>query len=343
MVAATTPENMYAEVGDHVGPEFQARIDRCGAAVGLDAVAHVAHYEYGTLDFALDVLADVRSFLTGTAGFPAACRRETVHLGRQLHFMMRGIGETLENCGSGRIIRSLFDFGSGALLVFEIRPGEYLVGLVLNAENVDSADRALSAAVTGVRGTLGLPDQSPGGWTAAPGEPRELPPAAPGALDSWAAARSGMATQPGAASGPGPADEVFVSLAAAEVTTRSLDYAARFERSTLTARVDAFDEPALAPHFTNISRRRRRSVYQDIGGQFQTLIGTVDRALHGVVGRRVTRTVLDVEQGALYFQRVDGDGLLIASTLAQARVRVSQQHFDGLVERYARALTAMRP
>lgn len=312
---------------EHVGPEFDGRIASGRLAVSRAAIHHLAQYSFGTFDFSIDVLDQVDDpVVLGAQSGPGRCRDEVGYLGRQLHYMMRALGESLAKCDSGRIIRAVFDFGTGSLFFYEIRPGEYLVGLTLTASVVPAADAALATATTAIRGALGLPDQSPGGFSPAPGEPNGPAPVEPG--------RIAVARAP-AASG---ADDVFLRLSVGEVAGRALDYVARFDSGTWASSADVFDDASVAGFFTTISRRRRRAVYQEIGAQFQTLGGSIDRALHGVVGRRVRRTVTDVEQGALYFERRDAGELLVGVTLAQARVRVSLERFGDLVRRYSEAV-----
>lgn len=319
----TTTGVLFRERGAHVDADFDARSAICDRAVSPTSVHHLAQYRLGTFDFSADVLDRVGE--GGLSGSVADRRREVGFLGRQLRFMMRTIGASLENCDSGQVIRAVFDVGSGALLYYLIRPGEYLIGLTVDAASTQAADRAMAEATTGIRALLGLPGQSPGGFERAPGSGEVLEPAD---RDRLHVSVGGVQT---------PADTVFVPLATEAVRGRELDYAARFENSVCTGAVDSFDVPDLAPHFTSISRRRRRAVHQEIGAQFLALSGSVDRALHGVLGQRVQRTVLDVEQGTLYFHRLGDSELLFGATLAQARVRVAGERFDDLVRRHAAA------
>jgi hypothetical protein len=311
--------------GDHAGPEFDARLAVCTQAVNLGAVHHLAQYNYGTLDFSIDVLDQVDP-ASASKNTDTSRRKEDVgHLGRQLHFMMRDIGAALEECDSGRLIRAKFDVGAGALLFYEVLPGEYLVGLALGAGSVPAADRAMAGAVGKIRGLLSLSDQNPGGFTPRNGEPVGLAPADPA---SFTASRAG---------GAGEADDVFLGLAFTELERGSLHYAARFEKSACTSSADILDDQRLRDFFTKITRERRRAVYQELGGHFHALSGSVDRALYGIVGQRTLRTVLDVEEGALYVRHRNRDEHLLGVTLVQKWVRTANDHFDDLVQRYERA------
>ena len=307
--------------GDHAGPEFDARIALCTEAVNLGGVHHLAQYNCGTPDFSIDVLDQIDP--ASSPGMTDVSRRisDVGYLGRQLHYMMRGVAEALEECDSGRLIRAVFDVGPGALLFYEVRPGEYLVGLVLGADNVSAADRAMAEAVGKIRGLLSLPDQNPGGFKAHGGEPDGLVPADPASLTT---SRVGT-------------DDVFLGIASAELRRGSLHFAAHFDRSACTSSADTLDDERLRDFFTKITRRRRRAVYQELGGQFHALSASIDRALYGVVGQRTVRTVLDVEEGALYVQHRTRDEHILGVTLVQKWVRAASDHFDDLVQRYERA------
>jgi hypothetical protein len=321
----TGTEQARVNRGDHAGPEFDDRIALCTEAVHLGAVHHLAQYNCGTPDFSIDVLDHVDP-ATAPGTTDVARRIEDVgYLGRQLHFMMRDVGVAMADCGSGRLIRAVFDVGAGALLFYEVRPGEYLVGLVLGESTVPAADRAMAGAVGKIRGLLSLPDQNPGGFKSHGDEPGGLVPADPANLTT---SRMG---------GAGGADDVFLDLAAAELRRGALHYAARFERSACTSTADTLDDEGLQNFFTKIARRRRRAVYQELGGHFHTLNGSIDRALYGVVGRRTLRTVLDVEEGALYVQHRTRDEHILGVTLVQSWVRTAGERFDDLVRQYEQA------
>ncbi len=308
--------------GDHAGPEFDARIALCAEAVDLDAVHHLAQYDYGTPDFSIDVLDHLDPASCSSLLDVPRCIRDAGYLGRQLHFMMRDIGASLEECASGRLIRAVFDVGAGALLFYEIRLGEYLVGIVLGSSSVLAADMAMARAVGKIRRRLSLPDQNPGGFAMPHEDAASVPPVDDASLTT---SRSGAADA---------ADDVFLRVAASELRHGSLHYTARFEKSALTSFADTLDDTSLSDFFTRIAKRRRRVVYQELGGHCHTLGGCVDRALYGVVGLRTQRMVLDVEEGALYFQHCNRDEHLLAVTLVQKWVQVASDHFDDLVRRY---------
>jgi hypothetical protein len=311
----------------HAGPDFDARIALCEEAVNVEAVHHLAHYNYGTPDFGIDVLDHFDLADCPTLIDVPRRRRDVGYLGRQLHYMMRDIDASLEKCDSGRLIRAVFHVEAGALLFYEIRPGEYLVGLVLGASSVLAADMAMARAVGKMRKGLSLPDQNPGGFFALYSGTENVPP-----IDG-----SSVTTLSSKAANA--ADNVFLDVASAELHRGSLHYAARFEKSALTSSVDTFEDASLNEYFTRITRRRRRMVYQELGGHFHTLSGSVDRALYGVVGHRTQRTVLDVEGGALYVEHRSREEHILAVTLVQKWVHTADGRFIELVRRYSEATT----
>jgi hypothetical protein len=305
----------------------------CKEVVNLDEVHHLAQYNFGTPDFSIDVLdqVDQESYPAKT---DASHRSADVGLlGRQLHYMMHEVGTALAECDSGRLIRAVFDVGAGALLYYEIRPGEYLVGLALGASRVPAADKAMAESVRKIRLRLSLPDENPGGFTEDESQPDGLASVnaailEPVDLTSLKTSRSGSADD---------TDDAFLKLASAEILRGSLHFVARFERSAWTSFADTLDDARLRDFFTKISPRRRRVAYQEIGQKFYALSGSVDRALYSIIGKRTLRTILDVEEGALYVRHRGRDEHLLGVTLVQRWEQSASDHFDNLVRRYDEA------
>ena len=65
--------------------------------------------------------------------------------------------------------------------------------------------------------------------------------------------------------------------------------------------------------------------------KFQSMNATLDGTLRGVMGSRLVRTMLDVEEGAIYFERADSRSYFMGVTLDQEQVHTARQSFNQLV------------
>jgi hypothetical protein len=302
----------------HADSAFDMVTEQCRTAVDVRALHHIAHYSYGVWDLGIDVL-DREEVASRFAGRLTVERRRSdlEHFGRQLHYLMGETGGALEQLRSGRLIRAVFDTGGSAFYFFEVRPNEYLVGATFDGSAVDEADKAMAKTVQRIRKRLRLGDPNPGGFNPRPDE-GDVVPGAP-VVD-----RGGTSTDQ---------DEDFVELGRTLVRPRDLHFVARFEHVAWTSSVDVLDDRSLDHFFQSITRRRRREGYQSIGRQFEGTSSTMDGALRGVAGRRMVNTILDVEEGAVYFRRLQPDCYLMGVTLDQSQVEQAQLRFAELADR----------
>ncbi len=303
----------------HADQVFDMVEQHCRAAVDIRTVHHIAHYSYGVLNLSVDVL-DSQELASRFTGRLTVDRRrlDLEYFGRQLHYIMRDVAETLEQLRSGRLIRAVFGVRDGASFFFEVRPGEYLVGVTFDSSAIVAADMAMAKTVQRIRAHLKLGDPNPGGFNPLP--------------DEQEPARSGdpVVERGGTSTG---SDEAFVKLGRTIVRPRDLHFVARFEQGAWTSSVDVLGDRSLDPFFQSITRKRRRDGYQHIGRQFQTMSSTMDGALRGVVDGRMTNTVLDVEEGAVYLRRIQPDVDIMGVTLDQSQVHQAQLRFADLAGR----------
>jgi hypothetical protein len=327
-------EQVHVVRGNHAGREFDDRIALCEEAVGgPEGVHHLAHFKFGVLDFSVYVLDQLdQESLPGETDMPHRIS-DIGDLGRRLHYMTRGVSAALQECGSGQLIRAVFDVGAGALLYHEIRWGEYLVGLVYGANRVPAAEKAVASSARKIRWRLGLPAVNPYGLTDEETRPylfelvkaAILVPVGVASLKVW---RRGDADD---------VNDAFLDLSSAKLRYGLLQFAARFEKSACTSFADTLDDARLDDLFKTSSPQRRREAYKEIGLQAHTLSGSVDRDLYGIMGRHIQRTVLGAERGALYVQHLDHDEYLLGVTLVQKWERAALGHFDELVYRFSEA------
>jgi hypothetical protein len=303
----------------HADRAFDMVEEQCRVAVDVRALHHIAHYSYGVWNLGVDVL-DREEVASRFAGRLTVERRraDLEHFGRQLHFLMGETGGALEQLRSGRLIRAVFDTGGNAFYFFEVRPNEYLAGATFDGSAVHDADKAMAKTVQRIRRHLRLGDPNPGGFNPPPDDGDAFPSGDP-VVD-----RGGTPTDQ---------DEEFVGLARRLVRPRDLHFVARFEHGAWTSSADVLDDRSLDHFFQSINRRRRREGYQSIGRQFQGTSSTMDGALRGVAGGRMVNTVLDVEEGAVYFRRLRPDCYLMGVTLDQSQVEQAQLRFAELADR----------
>jgi hypothetical protein len=322
---ATPVPQPYVHRASHAGRAFDAVEQYCREAVDVRTVQHIAHYSLGILDLGVDVL-DQDPVVTGPPRrLPVdRQRRDLETLGRQFHYTMRSICNSLDILRSGPLIRAVFDVGHGALLYFVNRPNEYLVGMTLNGEAVTDADKAMAKTARSIRRNLHLADLDHGGFNELADRSDQVRGPKP---DPTVVVRHCAV---------GDADEHFIAVSKMILDPRDLHYVARHEQDRCVS-ADVLAHASLDQFFRPISRDRRRAAYQDIGRNFQTLSSTLDNALRGVLRGRLVRTVLDVEEGAIYFRRTSPQEYVMGVTLDQPQVFAAQLRFDELTDQLVRA------
>jgi hypothetical protein len=77
--------------------------------------------------------------------------------------------------------------------------------------------------------------------------------------------------------------------------------------------------------FRNFSRNDRRQTYELAGRQLAWTVQRLNTYLRRLQGGILIRTVLDVEQGALYYCWLDRDVYLIGVTMDQPRVLIADE------------------
>jgi hypothetical protein len=322
----TSARRPYVHRSSHADRPFDSVERYCRKAVDVRTVQHIAHYSQGVLDLGVDVL-DQDPVVTGPPRRLSVerQRRDLETLGRQFHYSMRSIGDSLAILRSGPLIRAVFDVGHGALFYFIIRPAEYLVGMTLNGDAVTDADQVMAKTARSIRRSLHLGDLDHGGFNKLADKKDE---GAGGPKPDPTLVVAGSAAA-------GEADENFITVSKMILDPRDLHYVARHTRGRCVA-ADVLAHASLDQFFRPISRDRRRAAYQDIGRDFQALSSTLDNALRGVLQGRLERTVLDVEEGAIYFRRTGPQQYIMGVTLDQPQVFAAQLRFDKLTDQLVR-------
>jgi hypothetical protein len=375
----------------HIGDEYNGILREFRRTVRVDGAHHIEYYDRGLPSVAMDVLAypELADSFRGSRTVDRA-RRDYEAIGRQLHHRMTELNASLLGAAGGRLIRTVFAAPDRAVLYFDIDDGQYVVGICLAAEALDTADLSLSETAARIRTARGLADPNYGGYrrgdgyapppaTAAERGGARDPGGAGPSADEPSGRPSGRASDrpPEAGTGdahgarqhqtgpfaslPRPSAPVFVNPWASLVHRRwspvrdgreelfqaqaqtvlqpvDLHYIALVRGGRISA-ADLLDHGDLNEFFVGPGRAARRDAFEKVGIEFLSLSDLLDGLLRSVLNRRLTRTVLDVEKGALYFHRLGRDEVLLGVTLDQRRVAEADRRFQLLVNRF----TAARP
>ncbi|CNF99806.1 Uncharacterised protein [Mycobacterium tuberculosis] len=308
---------------------FRDRIRRWGAP------HHLAKYNRGVYEFAVDVLDDPE--LAPAASDASAARRSRYQAAeQQLAFMMTALDRELCDAETGRLIRMVLHAEYGALFSLAVTPKNYVLGIVFGAAAaaledgappslprvplVRKADVFASELSDFLRDRMGLPQQNPGGWLTRNPELEEPETAEP-------AVRSG---HPPALHRWGPEDRCGARMAAI-LDPVELIYLARVvdgrvaEESDLCAheRVSASRPPEEDP-------ASMRAYYRRMAGECSLYARQLGQIARLAVRGRMLRIVLDVEQGAIYHYRLGPTEYLMGVTLNQKRVSQADERIGDL-------------
>ncbi|WP_261565983.1 hypothetical protein [Frankia gtarii] len=137
-------------------------------------------------------------------------------------------------------------------------------------------------------------------------------------------------------SAPDHREEFFQALAVNILQPIDLQYIGLVRAGRMSV-ADVLDHSDLNEFFVGLGRSARRDAFEKVGIEFLALSDLLDGHLRSVLNRRLSRTVLDVEKGALYFHRLGRDEVLLGVTLDQRRVADADQRFQQLVHRFIAA------
>lgn len=122
-----------------------------------------------------------------------------------------------------------------------------------------------------------------------------------------------------------PIDEEVVGLCRNAVSPNDLNFVGYFVNGSCRFYLDALDNDTLNRFFRNFSRDDRRRAYEHAGRQLAWTVQRLNTYLRRLQGGILIRTVLDVEQGALYYCWLDKDVYLIGVTMDQSRVLIADE------------------
>ncbi|WP_146604075.1 hypothetical protein [Micromonospora deserti] len=277
-------------------------------------VYHVAYYTTGVLDFALDVFAHP-SAPPAPDGVDLPERRELHRrVGAQLVYRVSELNRRLRELQCGSLIRTVAQTRAGLVFCNAVVSNEHVVGFgaapdggpaaVADPARVSEIDRAAAGLATDLRRLVRQRSQNPGGWlTTVDGE--QGPDAERLAGDPF----------PPRVTGRPPAE------AATALRPAGLHYLSRHRMAEPAWSVDILAHPELAPFFNRgITVADRGARYQRLAGDLALLALQVARDLRRAVGGDVSRLVLDMEMGAVFYYRLSPDDYLFGVTLDQDSV-----------------------
>jgi hypothetical protein len=362
----TVPDDSLAPnifTARHIGDEYSGIMREFRGAVAIAGAQHIEYYDHGLPTVAVDLLAHpVLAENFRGARTVERTRRDYETIGRQLNHRMTELNAALFGVAGGRIIRTVFAAPDRAVLYFDIDEGQYIVGVSLTAQALAAADLALSEAAARIRSARGLADPNYGGYRQGGYYQSPPEPPAAGAVDARPRGDAGEAAGEAAhvfASLPRPSAPVFANPWAALIHRRwsplhdareelfqaqaanilqpaDLQYIALVREGRVSA-ADVLDHGDLNEFFVGPGRTARRDAFAQVGAEFLVLSDLLDGLLRSVLNRRLTRTVLDVEKGALYFHRISRDEVLLGVTVDQRRVADADRRFQLLVHRFTAA------
>ena len=323
----------------HLWSEQRAVDERAEAAFRerirqLGAPHHLAKYNRGVYEFALDVLEDPK--LAPAASDASAARRSRYQAAeQQLAFMMTALDRELSDAETGRLIRMVLHAEQGALFALAITPKNYVLGIVFGdaaapAEGappslprvplVRDADVFASELANALRDRMGLPQQNPGGWLTRSPEIEDAGTAEPAAggghlpaLHRWGAEG-------------GSTGRMAAILNPAEVI-----YLARVQDGRVVEETDLCGhEQVVAARPPEEDPASTRAYYRRLAGECGLYARQLGQIARLAVRGRMLRLVLDVEQGAIYHYRLGPTEYLMGVTLNQKRVSQADERIGDL-------------
>ncbi|TNH26925.1 hypothetical protein FHG89_19630 [Micromonospora orduensis] len=317
---------LVEETAEQDVPGFLKKRDLCRALLLSGCgVYHVAHYTSGVLDFALDLL-DHPSVPSPDEEEPSQRREAYRRVGAQLVYRVSELHRRLGELHTGALIRTVVQTRTGLVFCNSVVGNEHIVGFaavpeadtgpVADPGRVSIVDQAAAHLASDLRRLLRQRSQNPGGWEAdTDGEATS-----PTTTEEFRPHRSGA---------PSP-DGTLTAL-----RPQGLHYLSHHRMGEQEWAVDILDHPDLDPFFNRgISVADRRDRYHRLAGDLSLLALQVGRDLRRAVVGNVTRLVLDVEMGAVYYYRLSPDDYLVGVTLGQDSVARADEDLAAVARRF---------
>lgn len=274
-----------------------------------------------------------------TVAIRLTCRR----LAEKLSFAVEDkLDRRLAGLGTGRLIRTVLATERGAVYCDQVVPGSYWIGMTLAAPEdgaarrdlTYSADEAIADRVEQYRDEIHGRRYDLGSWHSEHTR-QEL----------WA----NRARQPQPVAIPAaPATEPVVTgsagLPAAQAVIGSvrpsdLQLVALFDSTGPQFCVDVLHDAAVrrTPRLERPpAPAERRQAYQELGVELPDYLRELARAARRAIGGPLTRAVLDTEDGAIYYRRLDASSYVVGLTVFQDQVFPAERRLDAVMDSWPR-------
>ena len=297
-----------------------------------DGLHYLAQYGRGIRQFDIDVLSAVaeNDGPDGAEQRRAGCRR----IARKLSFQSTvHLDDWVADLQTGPLIRTVLETSAGAIYCDRVVPGTFLVGAtvamgetpspLLARPDVERSDSALALLISEIRRRLILSSQDLGGWESEQIRERLRNAEREALAASVAETITNRVVTP-VVDGEWH-QHPAVALCRDKIHPRDLHLVALFDEGTLVFSVDVFnDERILIDRPGTVTAAARRGRYQDKGLELPAYIRELARTARGVIGGPLQRAVLDVEQGAIYYRRLDNFRYVMGVTLFQDQVKQAE-------------------
>ncbi|MGC4952314.1 hypothetical protein ACLQ2P_03730 [Actinomadura citrea] len=243
---------------------------------------------------------------------------------RKLHAQIGGrLGPTFAKIDSwtasldcGRLIRLVLSCAAGGVYYISLRPGETQFGVAREGAAVERGDRQMAQISDQVRELYSLGPENLGGYsTYAPVLP-DVPEPAPVLFEAP------------------DADARLVELSRRRVSPLDLHYVSGHRGGDHLFSTDVLTDDSLGTYFRKVSVAEHRKRYEEIFLASRQLVRSLSYRLRPALRGRLSRLVMDVEQGALYYRCLPDDLALFGVTLRQKNVWDADRRLETIIDEY---------
>ncbi|WP_142152121.1 hypothetical protein [Streptomyces sp. SLBN-31] len=260
--------------------------------------------------------------------FPAEPGSERLeHDGRQLFYILEELAPDFAELRTGALIRTVVRVPSGALLYHSVAADFHLC-CATRQDRITELIARMNEGMDGLRPAVRysmLHRRAYASRYAAAGASAKPPAGEDDTEADDVAEGNPYMVDTGADRAAGIGD-----LLRAALGIHGLHYVAYYAAGVPACTADIFRHPALRSHFGSATPQQRRDRYGLLG---QLLPGVTDRmntSLHALLEGEIQQIVLNVEQGAVYFQQLYDRHYLLGVSLNQARLAEADQHIERL-------------
>lgn len=248
--------------------------------------------------------------------------RRLERAGRQLFYILEELAPDFAELRTGSLIRTVVLVPTGALLYHSVDAGIHLC-CATPRDRVDELIARMTAGIDDLRPSVRygmFPRRSYLRRHAAVTKP-------PTAGDVTEDISEGTAYT---AADSADAVDATADLLRAALGVHGLHYVAYYAGGAGTRTADIFGHPALRSHFGSSTPQQRRDRYGLLGQLLPGVTGRMNTSLHALLEGQIHQIVLNVGQGAVYFQQLYGRHYLLGVSLDQSGLTEVDRHMERL-------------